>query len=223
MALNASAPAKTNPVNRFRNITLSPFFRIELRIVRPSRRSPGEGHLRLVDQLLEERPVMNHCLAQLFGVGLPARLPERNLVSRPVVLQNQRMIHGDIRRALLKVADRIAPRGHYIAQQLVRFRYSPGGAVNEARLDPAPGVYKARTIAGCERTHMEGLDSLRAPFQFGFRARNVAAFLHGAGVLSLAKLSAQPRGPALSMRKVRGDTCNYYHDGRNDQDQFCRA
>jgi hypothetical protein len=70
---------------------------------------------------------------------------------------------------------------------------------------------------------VEGLDSLRATFQLGFRARHVAAFLHGASVLSLAKLSAQPCGPALSMQKVRGNTCNYHHDGRNDQGQFCCA
>ena len=81
---------------------------------------------------------MNHCLAQFFRAGLPARLPKRDFVSRPVVFQNQWMIHGDIRRHLFKVTYRIATRRHHIAQQLVRFSYRTGGAVNEARLDSSP-------------------------------------------------------------------------------------
>jgi hypothetical protein len=31
---------------------------------------------------------MNHCLAQIFRVGLPLLLPKRDFVSRSVVFQN---------------------------------------------------------------------------------------------------------------------------------------
>ena len=47
---------------------------------------------------------MKHCLAQVFSVGLPTRLPKRDFVGCPVVLQNQWMDHGDICSALFKVA-----------------------------------------------------------------------------------------------------------------------
>ena len=38
------------------------------------------GHLWLSDQLFKKRPVMNHCLAQVFRAGLPARLTNRDFV-----------------------------------------------------------------------------------------------------------------------------------------------
>jgi hypothetical protein len=60
-------------------------------------------------------------------------LLKRDFVSRSIVFQNQEMIHGDIRHPLFKGTYRIASRGHYIAQQLVRLRYRAGGAVDEAR------------------------------------------------------------------------------------------
>ncbi len=81
---------------------------------------------------------MNHRLTQFFRAGLPARLPKRGFVSRPVVFQYQRMIHGDIRRHLFKVTYRITTRRHHITQQLVRFCDRTSGAVNESGLDASP-------------------------------------------------------------------------------------
>jgi hypothetical protein len=159
---------------------------------------------------------MNHCLAQVFGGGLPPRLPKRDLVSRSVVFQNQRMIHGDICRPLFKVTYRIAPRGHHITQQLVRFGYGAGGAVNEVRLDPVPGLYEARTIACRERPDVKPLDSLSALFEPGFRMPPVAAFFHGPSIFSITELGAQSFSPALSMPKERGDTCKENHHESTD-------
>jgi hypothetical protein len=122
------------------------------------------------------------------------------------------MIYGDICRPLFKVTDRIAPRGHHITQQLVRFRYRTGGVVNEARLDSAPGLYEARTIACRERPDVKPLDSLCALFESGFPMPPVTAFLHGASILSATELCAQSFSPALSLQKERGDACNENHN-----------
>jgi hypothetical protein len=65
---------------------------------------------------------MNHCLAQVFSVGLPPRLSKCDFVGCSVGFQNQWMVYGDICHALFKVTYRIAPRGYHIAQQLVGFR-----------------------------------------------------------------------------------------------------
>jgi hypothetical protein len=159
---------------------------------------------------------VNHCLAQVFRASLPPRLPERYFVSRSVVFQNQWMIHGDICRLLFKVTYRIAPRGHHITQQLVRFRNRTGGAVNKARLDSAPGCYEARTIACRERPDVKPLDSLCALFEPGFRLPAVAAFLHGASIFSITELSAQSSSPTLSMQKERHDAYNQNHDESTD-------
>ena len=170
----------------------------------------------LADQFLEKRPVMNHCLAQFFRAGLPPRLPKRDFVSRSVVFQDQWMANRDICRSLFKVTNRIAPGGQHITQQLVRIRYSTGGAVNKARLDLSPRLHEARTIALGERTDMEPLDSLCTLFQLGFRLLPAAAFLYGASIFSLTELRAQPSSPALSVRKESDDASRDYHDESND-------
>src|SRR5579862_8130585 len=105
---------------------------------------------------------MNHCLAQVFRAGLPLRLPNHDFMSRSIVLKNPGMIHRDIRGPLFKVTYRIAPCGHHIAQQLVRFRYRTGRAVNETRLDCAPSLRETRTIACREGSDVKCLDSLGA-------------------------------------------------------------
>jgi hypothetical protein len=160
---------------------------------------------------------MDHCLAQVFRAGLPLCLPKRDCVSRSVVFQNQRMIHGDICRPLFKITYRIAARGHHITQQLVRCRYRTGGAVNEARLDSAPGLYEARTIAGCERPDVKTLDSLCTPVEPGFRLPPGTAFLYGAGIFSATELAAQSFGPALSEKEQRRDARNHNHDDSDDR------
>ena len=160
---------------------------------------------------------MNHCLAQVFSGGLPPRLPEREFVSRSVVFQNLRVIHGDIRRPLIEVTYRIATRGHHIAQQLVRGHYRTGGAVNEARLDVAPGRYEACTIACRERPDAKPFDSLCALVERGFRMPPVAAFLHGASIFGATELSAQSCSPAFSVQKERDEACNEDHDESNGQ------
>ena len=91
---------------------------------------------------------MNHCLAQVFRVGLPKSLPKCDFVGCPIVFQNQWMVYRNICGALFKVAYRIAPRGHHIAQQLIGFRYRAGGAIHET----APGF--------CAMTLRNGPDRL---------------------------------------------------------------
>jgi hypothetical protein len=151
---------------------------------------------------------MNHCLAQVFGVGLPSCLPKGDFVSRSIVLENQWMIHGDIRRPLFKVTYWIATRGHHITQELVRFRYGSRRSVNEARLDSLPGLYKACPVTCRERLDVQPLDSLCSFFECGFRMPPVAAFLYGALIFSSSELSAKSFSPALSVQEERGDARN---------------
>jgi hypothetical protein len=181
------------------------------------------GALRLADQLPKKGPVMDHCLAQVFCARLPLRLAKRDFVGFSIILHNQRMVHGDISRTLFKVTYRIATRGHHITQQLVGFRYHNGGAVHKPRLDPAPRVFEACTIAGRERPDVETFDSFRALFEPGFRMPPVTAFLHGVGIFSATELAAQSFGPALSKREQRRDARNHNHDESDDCDYCCFA
>jgi hypothetical protein len=153
---------------------------------------------------------MHHCLAQIFGAGLAAGLPKRHLVRGTVIFQDQRMVHGDIRRALLEVAYRVAARGHDIPKQLVRFRHRAGGAVYEVRLDTLPGLYEARAITRPKWTDAERVDPLGAVVEAGFRLPPIAC-LKGAVILRAAKLSPQSLCAAFSLNEESGNAPNHNH------------
>src|ERR1700730_1639757 len=145
----------------------------------------------LADQLLKKGPVVNHGLAQVFGASLSPRLTKRALVGCPVIFENQWMAHRDIGLTLFKVAYRIATRGHHIAQQLVGVCYCATWAVNEPRLDSAPGLDKPRTIARSERPDVQALHSFCALVEHRLCLPPAPAFFfQGAGIFRATKLSA---------------------------------
>src|SRR3984893_12355594 len=131
------------------------------------------------------------------------------------------MAHRDIGLTLFKVAYRIATRGHHIAQQLVGVCYCATWAVNEPRLDSAPGLDKPRTIARSERPDVQALHSVCALVEHRFRFPPAPAFLHGAGIFSATKLSAQSFRPAFSNEKPDSDACDC-HQGHSDRDSDLR-
>jgi hypothetical protein len=100
---------------------------------------------------------------------------------------------------------------------LVGFRYRTGGAVHKPRLDFAPGIYEACTIAGRERSDVEAFDSFCALVEPGFRMPPITALLHGARIFSATELAAQSFGPALSEKEQRRDTRNHNHDESDDR------
>jgi hypothetical protein len=150
-------------------------------------------------------------------------LKKRALVGCPVIFQNQWMVHGDIRRTLFKVAYRIATRGHHVTQQLVGFSHRTSGAVNETRLDSAPGRDKARPIARSERPDVQTLHSICAFVQAGFRFPPAPAFFHRAGIFSATKLSAESFRTALSKKKPHGDARDHHHGDNNGYGYLCRS
>src|SRR5271165_3256160 len=133
---------------------------------------------------------MNHSLAQVFRGGLPPRLTKRAMVSRAVIVKNKWMIHGDIRRTLLKVAHRIATRRHHVAQQLICVRYCTSGTVNEPRLDSGPGLDEPCTIGWSKRPDVQSLHAFCAPVEHRFCLPPAPAFLHGPGIFRATKLRA---------------------------------
>jgi hypothetical protein len=64
----------------------------------------------LIEQLLEERAVVNERLALLLRADVPVLLRHVNGVGGSVVLNNRRVIDGDAGCPLIEVVDRVASR-----------------------------------------------------------------------------------------------------------------
>ena len=118
------------------------------------------GNFRVRDEFVKQRPIMNHCLTQIFRACLTPRLAKGGLVCRTVMVQNQRVVHRDVRRALLKIAHGITPRGHHIAQQLVGFGYSSARSIHESCLNSVPRLNEPRAIRRSEGPDVQTFHAL---------------------------------------------------------------
>ncbi|PYM19957.1 MAG: hypothetical protein DMD81_02725 [Candidatus Rokuibacteriota bacterium] len=77
-----------------------------------------------LEQVLEEGAVMFHGLPQVFGLGGSFRVDHGDPVRRAIVMDHAGVIHGDVRDALLEVADGIAARFHQVAHEMIGFTRS---------------------------------------------------------------------------------------------------
>jgi len=84
---------------------------------------------------------------------------------------------------------------------LVGLRYCTTRAVNEPRLDPAPGLDEACTISWGERSDVQARHSFCALFEAGLCMLPAPVFLHSAVIFSATKLRAQFFSSALSEKK----------------------
>jgi hypothetical protein len=175
----------------------------ELRIVLNEGRQAAlrTRRLRIVDQFLKKSSVVNHGLAKIFRACLTACLTKRGFVRGAVIVENHRVIHGDIRDALLEVGHRIAARGHHVDEQLVGFCDCASRTVNKACLDSGPTLDKSSAIGGSEWTDVQALHALGSLVQHCFRFPLVSTFFYGSGVFSSAKLVAQPFCAAFPNRE----------------------
>lgn len=140
-----------------------------------------------------------------------------------VVVEDQWMVYGYVRRTLLKIAYRVSARGHHVAEQLISVRDCTAGAVNEASLDSVPRFEKARTIGRSERPDVQSLDSLCTLSEHLFCFAPAPAFFHCAGVFCATKLSAEFIRAATASEKPNSDAACQHHCDSDDYGYLCCA
>ena len=128
----------------------------------------------------EERAVMNHGLAQVFGIGAALGVEDGDLVTGAVVFDDERMMGGEIGGALFEIGDGIAADGHDLLDELVGIDESALGIVDETGLDAIPGGVEIGADFGRERIDFEGVDATGECFELGFGFGRAAGFLNGA-------------------------------------------
>ena len=114
---------------------------------------------------------------------LAAGVRHGDRVAIAVMLHNQRMVDGEIRGLLVEIDDRITPRGHRLANQLIPLRYCDFRSINEFRLHQPPSLHKSGLVGRRKCVDFESFYSL---FKLGkslFASCGASRFLNGAAVL----------------------------------------
>jgi len=131
-----------------------------------------------VEQVFEERAVMDHRLAKVLGGRFAALLAERDVVRGPVVLDDMRMVDGHVSGALLEVTDGVATDLHEISNEAVRFDHGTLRVIDEPCLVGAPLLRKPAPMFGAQRFDVQLTHALDALAELAFRVPGVAALAH---------------------------------------------
>src|SRR5215218_3005871 len=170
----------------------------------------------VAEELGEQRPEVDHRLAQILGARVARGGPGRDAVRGAVVLDHLRVIDRHVGGALLElVGDRVAALAHDLDDERVGLADGGGGLVDEPPLRGAPALDVAVARAGVELADLELLAALAALLQLGLGLAAVAAaLLDGALVLgaeALLQLLGLPLAHQQDGSDHRGD-----HDDRQD-------
>ena len=90
---------------------------------------------RFIDQIVEQRPIMDHCLTQVFGARLTARMTYRNGMSGAIIGDDFAVINRQVGCTLFEIADRIAACFHHIAQQHIGMADGTVGIIDDLALN----------------------------------------------------------------------------------------
>jgi hypothetical protein len=104
------------------------------------------------EQFFEQRPVVNHGFAQVFGADFAAALAKSNAVSDPIVFHDDWMVNGNIGGTLIEVRHGIAAGLHQLVDQLIGLGERSFGVVNKIRLHDPPAFREVDAGFFSERT-----------------------------------------------------------------------
>ena len=91
-----------------------------------------------VQKFIDQGAVVDDCLTHFFGAGFALLPSQRQGSSRPVVLDDDRVIDGQVIRAPVEILQRISTRRHHLGDKLIGFCDGTDRVVHEARLNATP-------------------------------------------------------------------------------------
>ena len=90
------------------------------------------------DELIEERPEVNHCLAEILRARLAAAVTDDDFATRAVVVHHCSMFDREIIQTVSGILDRVAARTHHVFDQVIGLIHSSTRLIDESRLNRTP-------------------------------------------------------------------------------------
>ncbi len=157
------------------------------------------------EQVVEQRSEVDHRLTQLLGGGLSVVSLDGDPVSRSIILDYDRMLHGYVGRPLLEVLiDRIAAVVHHSLNELMGSANGTGRLVHEVALGRCPLRQIALAGGWLERPNLELTNSLTAIGQLLLGNTLIATLGHDPAVFRPEFILQFPR-PLLTCNENSDD------------------
>jgi hypothetical protein len=130
-----------------------------------------------LQKFINKRAIVDHRLPHFFRAGFPPLPSRRQDASGAVILNDHRMVYGQVVGTPIEVFKRIAARNHDLGNELVCFAHGAVRVVDEARLDSTPFAAKrvglfASELVQVEPTHARGALSQNGVGTFGTDSLN---------------------------------------------------
>ena len=113
-------------------------------------------------KFINKRAIVDHGLPHFFGACLTALPPQRERASDAVVLDHDRMVHGQVRGTALEVLEWIAARRHHLRDELIGVPDRALRIVDKSRLDATPFTGERADLFLGELVQVETADAVGA-------------------------------------------------------------
>jgi len=133
-------------------------------------------------KFVKKCPVIDYCLTHFFRAGFIALPPQRQRTSGSVILHDHGMIDRQVVRTLIEVFEGVAPRGHYVRDELIGFCHGAFRVIDKASLNTPPFAGECIDLIFRKRAQIETTDTISALLENRFSAC-LADSLYGSLVL----------------------------------------
>jgi hypothetical protein len=106
------------------------------------------------NHLFKQSTVMTHRASQILSIGEPAVIADVDCVSGTVMLDNLRIVNGQVRRLSFEIVHRITARLHCLIDQLVSFGNGLTRVIHEVVLHGAPFAGETFRLRTAQRPDM---------------------------------------------------------------------
>jgi len=123
------------------------------------------------DELIEERPEVNHGLAEILGARLTAPMTNDDVAARAVVVHHRGVLDGEVVEPVFGILNRVTTRTHDIFDEPIRLIHGSTRVIDEPRLNRAPGLCILIRFVAAQRPQRKRLYTALALHQFALNLR----------------------------------------------------
>ena len=166
------------------------------------------------DELIEERPEVNHGLAEILGARLTSPMTNDDVAARAVVVHDRGVLDGEVVESVCGIFDGVTTRTHDLFDEPICLIDGSTRVIDESRLNRAPGLRersassRLNDLSENDCTRRSSLEQ----FTLGFRRR--LGRLQKAVVFRTETRSQRRRFPSPHEQPHRDR-----HQGRDDDDR----